>query len=106
MLDCRRCGGIFKPDVVYYGDVVPRARRDAAGEGLARASAALAVGTSLMVFSGYRFFRDAHARGKPLAALSLGVTRADALLAEKWSAPLTPVLEQAVNHLKRAAGAA
>ncbi|MGO1625939.1 MAG: NAD-dependent protein deacetylase [Halomonadaceae bacterium] len=106
VFDCRRCGGIFKPDVVYYGDVVPRARRDAAREGLARANAALAVGTSLMVFSGYRFFRDAHARGKPLASLSLGVTRADALLTEKWCAPLTPVLEQAVYHLKSAAGAA
>lgn len=106
VLDCRRCGGIFKPDVVYYGDVVPRVRREAAFNGLSRANAALAVGTSLMVFSGYRFFREAHAQGKPLASLSLGVTRADALLREKWCAPLTPVLEQAVNHLKSAAGAA
>ncbi|WNK19553.1 NAD-dependent protein deacetylase [Halomonas piscis] len=106
VLDCRRCGGIFKPDVVYYGDVVPRARREAALEGLFRANAALAVGTSLMVFSGYRFFREAHARGMPLASLSLGVTRADPLLTAKWRAPLTPVLEQAVSHLKQTRGAA
>lgn len=106
VIDCRRCGGVFKPDVVYYGDVVPRERREAAGEGLYRANAALAVGTSLMVFSGYRFFRDAHARGMPLASLSLGVTRADAMLSEQWRASLTPVLEEAVVQLKQQSGAA
>ncbi|GAA3899846.1 NAD-dependent protein deacetylase [Halomonas cibimaris] len=106
VIDCRRCGGIFKPDVVYYGDVVPKARREAARAGLFRANAALAVGTSLMVFSGYRFFRDAHARGMPLASLSLGVTRADPMLSEKWCAPLTPVLEYAVAQLKQQSGAA
>ncbi|TVP44067.1 MAG: NAD-dependent protein deacetylase [Halomonas sp.] len=100
VFDCPRCGGILKPDVVYYGDVVPPARRLAAQRGLDNASAVLAVGTSLMVFSGYRFCRAAHERGMPLASLSLGVTRADPLLTHQWRAPLTPVLEQAVKCLQ------
>ena len=99
VLDCPRCGGILKPDVVYYGDVVPPERRLAAEAGLKNAQAVLSVGTSLMVFSGYRFCREAHAMGLPIASLSLGVTRADALLAHQWRAPLTPVLTHAVEQL-------
>lgn len=99
VLDCPRCGGILKPDVVYYGDVVPPERRLAAEAGLKNAQAVLAVGTSLMVFSGYRFCREAHAMGLPIASLSLGVTRADALLTHQWRAPLTPVLTHAVEQL-------
>lgn len=99
VLDCPRCGGILKPDVVYYGDVVPPERRLAAEAGLKNAQAVLTVGTSLMVFSGYRFCREAHAMGLPIASLSLGVTRADALLTHQWRAPLTPVLTHAVEQL-------
>jgi len=102
VLDCPRCKGILKPQVVYYGDVVPPARRLAAQAALQQADAVLAVGTSLMVYSGYRFCRDAHAMGLPVASLSLGVTRADAFLTHQWRAPLTPVLEQAVACLKSA----
>lgn len=97
--DCPRCGGVLKPDVVYYGDVVPQERRLKAQTALARASAVLAVGTSLMVFSGYRFCREAHALGLPVASLSLGVTRADHLLSHQWRAPLTPVLAHALACL-------
>ncbi|RUR34706.1 NAD-dependent protein deacetylase [Vreelandella nanhaiensis] len=99
VFDCPRCGGILKPDVVYYGDVVPPPRRLAAEVGLKNAQAVLAVGTSLMVFSGYRFCREAHAMGLPIGSLSLGVTRADALLTHQWRAPLTPVLTHAVEQL-------
>lgn len=102
VLNCARCSGILKPDVVYYGDVVPSERRLAAQAALARSSAVLAVGTSLMVFSGYRFCREAHAMGLPLASLSLGVTRADDLLTHQWRAPLTPVLEHALTCLEHA----
>jgi len=102
VLDCSRCQGILKPQVVYYGDVVPPARRLAAQAGLQNADAVLAIGTSLMVYSGYRFCRDAHAMGLPVASLSLGVTRADAFLTHQWRAPLTPVLEHAVACLQNA----
>lgn len=101
IFDCPRCSGILKPDVVFYGDVVPAERRLAAQVALAESDAVLAVGTSLMVFSGYRLCRAAHEHGMPLASLSLGVTRADALLTHQWRAPLTPVLEQAVSCLQR-----
>ena len=101
VLDCPRCKGILKPQVVYYGDVVPPARRLAAQAALQQADAVLAVGTSLMVYSGYRFCRDAHAMGLPVASLSLGVTRADGFLTHQWRAPLTPVLEYAVGRLKK-----
>ncbi|OAZ91316.1 NAD-dependent protein deacetylase [Halomonas sp. G11] len=100
VFDCPRCSGILKPDVVYYGDVVPPARRVAAQAGLQNAQAVLAVGTSLMVYSGYRFCREAHGMGLPVASLSLGVTRADAMLTYQWRAPLTPVLEEAVSCLQ------
>ena len=76
---CRACGGLLKPDVVFFGENVPRERVDAAQVALQRADAMLVVGSSLMVYSGYRFTRTAHAAGKPLAILTRGITRADAL---------------------------
>jgi len=81
--DCPQCGGILKPDVVFFGESVPRERVDRAFEGVASADALLVVGTSLMVYSGYRFAAAAAAAGKPIAAINLGRTRADHLLALK-----------------------
>jgi NAD-dependent SIR2 family protein deacetylase len=80
---CRRCGGVLKPDVVFFGENVPRDRVAAAAEHLERADAMLIVGTSLMVYSGFRFVEMAAAAGKPLAAVNLGRTRADGLLTTK-----------------------
>jgi|SRR5581483_2124814 len=81
--DCRHCGGLLKPDVVFYGESVPRDRVERAMQGLREAEAMLVVGSSLMVYSGYRFAREAAAAGKPIAAVNLGRTRADDLLALK-----------------------
>jgi NAD-dependent SIR2 family protein deacetylase len=80
---CRRCGGVLKPDVVFFGETVPRDRADAAARHLAQADAMLIVGSSLMVYSGYRFAQMAASAGKPIAAINLGRTRADGLLALK-----------------------
>ncbi len=81
---CPRCGdGLLKPDVVFFGESVPRARVDAALAALARADALLVAGTSLMVYSGFRFARAAAAAGTPVVAVNLGRTRADDLLALK-----------------------
>jgi len=85
--DCPVCGGILKPDVVFFGENVPRERVERAFEGVAQATALLVVGTSLMVYSGYRFAEAAAAAGKPIAAVNLGRTRADHLLALKISEP-------------------
>ena len=82
-----RCGGVLKPDVVFYGESVPRSRVDAAIRGLERAEAVLVVGSSLMVYSGYRFVHAAAQSGKPVAAVNLGRTRADELLTLKVSEP-------------------
>ena len=81
--DCRRCGGMLKPDVVFFGESVPRARVEQAWAALEQADAVLVVGSSLMVHSGYRFVQRAAAAGLPIAALNRGHTRADELLALK-----------------------
>jgi len=89
---CRRCGGVLKPDVVFFGENVPRDRVDAALRHLDEADALLTVGSSLMVYSGYRFVERAARAGKPVAAVNLGRTRADALLALKVEEPCEAAL--------------
>jgi NAD-dependent SIR2 family protein deacetylase len=84
---CPSCGGILKPDVVFFGETVPRERVARAFEGVAKADGLLVVGTSLMVYSGFRFAEHAAAAGKPIAAVNLGRTRADHLFALKIGAP-------------------
>jgi len=83
---CARCGGVLKPDVVFFGESVPRDRVEAAQRHLERADAMLIVGSSLMVYSGFRFVEMAARAGKPAAAVNLGRTRADPLLALKVEA--------------------
>jgi NAD-dependent SIR2 family protein deacetylase len=90
--DCRRCGGLLKPDVVFYGESVPRERVDRAMRGVKEADAVMVVGSSLMVYSGYRFAREAAAIGKPICAVNLGRTRADDLLALKVTQPCSVAL--------------
>lgn len=80
---CIHCGGTLKPDVVFFGDGVPAATSARALALMDDAAALLVVGSSLMVFSGYRFCRQAAQAGKPIAALNRGRTRADELLALK-----------------------
>jgi NAD-dependent SIR2 family protein deacetylase len=89
---CRRCGGMLKPDVVFFGENVPRDRVDAAFGHLDKADAMLIVGSSLMVYSGFRFVERAVSLGKPVAAINLGRTRADALLALKTEQPCESAL--------------
>jgi NAD-dependent SIR2 family protein deacetylase len=80
---CRYCGGVLKPDVVFFGENVPRDRVDQASRHLDEADGLLIVGSSLMVYSGFRFVQRAASLGKPMAAVNLGRTRADALLTMK-----------------------
>jgi len=84
---CWRCGGVLKPDVVFYGESVPRDRVEAATQHLEQADAMLVVGSSLMVYSGFRFVELAAKLGMPIAALNLGRTRADDLLTLKVEQP-------------------
>jgi NAD-dependent SIR2 family protein deacetylase len=95
--DCTACGGVLKPDVVFYGDSVPRERVAASNALVDAADALFVVGTSLMVFSSFRFCRRAHARGIPIVALNRGVTRADSLLTLKVEGDCAQVLP-ALSH--------
>ena len=81
--DCEECGGLLKPDVVFFGEGVPGERVRRAMAALEIADAMLIVGSSLMVYSGYRFAKAMADLGKPIAAVNLGRTRADDVLTLK-----------------------
>ncbi len=84
--ECPGCGGVLKPDVVFFGGNIPRDRVAAASEALDVSDAMLVVGSSLMVYSGYRLCETARAGGKPIAAINRGRTRADDVLQLKVDA--------------------
>ena len=89
---CPHCGGVLKPDVVFFGEYVPRPRVEAAMRHIEEADAMLIVGSSLMVYSGFRFVETAVRAGKPVAAVNLGRTRADHLLVLKSEQPCDAAL--------------
>lgn len=99
---CPQCGGILKPGVVFFGENVPRPRVDAAFTAMSDADALLVVGSSLMVYSGYRFCERAHGARQPIAAINLGRTRADPMLSLKIEAPCAPALCALVDAMERA----
>jgi NAD-dependent SIR2 family protein deacetylase len=74
---CLVCGGVLKPDVVFFGGSVPRERVESAFAMLDAADALLVVGSSLAVFSGYRFVLRARDKNIPIAIVNQGETRGD-----------------------------
>ncbi len=90
---CASCGGFVKPDVVFFGENVPRRRVASALDALDRAQALLVVGSSLMVYSGYRFARRAAESGKPIAIVNRGRTRADDIATLKIDADCGDILD-------------
>ncbi|WP_092013385.1 NAD-dependent protein deacetylase [Marinobacter daqiaonensis] len=90
--DCPACSGILKPDVVFFGDYVPKSRVDRALDYLKEADGLLVVGSSLMVYSGLRFCRYGKEWHKPMAALNLGRTRADEILDLRLNARISETL--------------
>jgi len=96
---CHRCGGVLKPGVVFFGESVPRARVERAMQALEVCDALLVVGSSLMVFSGYRFVRAAIERHIPVYIVNRGKTRADAHASLKIEAPVSEVLPQIAQAL-------
>jgi NAD-dependent SIR2 family protein deacetylase len=89
---CPACGGRLKPDVVFFGETVPRERVERSFAALEAADALLVVGSSLMVYSGFRFARRAAELGRPIAAVNRGRTRADELLHLKIESDCTAAL--------------
>jgi NAD-dependent SIR2 family protein deacetylase len=82
-VDCPRCTGILKPDIVYFGETVPKEVVSQAYSLVDEAEALLVAGSSLTVFSGYRFVRHAAALGIPIAIVNRGHTRGDDLATVK-----------------------
>lgn len=93
---CTACGGRVKPDVVMFGENVPGERVAEAMAAVDRADALLVVGSSLMVYSGFRFARRAHEAGKPIAIVNRGATRADDLATLKVEADCAEALAPAI----------
>jgi NAD-dependent SIR2 family protein deacetylase len=93
MVSCAACrGDRVKPDVVFFGDSVPRERVQLCFELVDAASVLLVVGSSLTVMSGFRFVRRAAAQGIPVAIVNLGPTRGDHLADVRIDAPIADVL--------------
>jgi len=95
LVACQACGGILKPHVVFFGENVPVERVTASMAALEQAKLLLIVGTSLMVFSGFRFARAAARFGVPIAIVNRGFTRADELSTLKISGNVGEILTEA-----------
>lgn len=89
---CASCGGIMKPDVVFFGENVPRDRVDAAWQMFEQGDVLLVAGSSLTVYSGRRFVDRACSQGVPVAIINIGPTRADDGAAVKVEGRLGTVL--------------
>ncbi len=89
---CAHCGGWMKPDVVFFGENVPAPVYASARDAVATADALLVVGSSLMVYSGFRFVLQARDAGRPIAIVNRGYTRGDALATLKIDADIGQVL--------------
>lgn len=98
-LDCLHCGGMLKPDIVYFGESVAKDVVAAAYELIERADALLVAGSSLTVFSGYRFVRHAAALGIPVAIVNRGVTRGDELATVKVDGGCSELLALLADEL-------
>jgi NAD-dependent SIR2 family protein deacetylase len=91
---CPNCGGILKPDVVFFGESVPTERVAATLDQLERCDALLVAGSSLTVNSGMRFARAANKAGKPIVIVNVGPTKADEIALAKIEAPTSIALEE------------
>ncbi|MCA9630744.1 MAG: NAD-dependent protein deacetylase [Myxococcales bacterium] len=96
---CERCGGVLKPNVVFFGEGVPRPVVDRAWGLFDAADGLLVAGSSLVVFSGFRFVRRAAQEGKPVAIVNLGDTRGHEHAALTLNAPVGEVFDELLRVL-------
>jgi NAD-dependent SIR2 family protein deacetylase len=99
-VDCASCGGVLKPDVVFFGENVPPEKVEHCYGLVERSRALLVLGSSLTVMSGLRFVKRAAASGIPVGIVNQGVTRGDDLAALRVSAPLGRTLTGLVRGLR------
>eukprot|EP00250_Pteridium_aquilinum_P009090 c18435_g1_i2 orf=73-1227(+) len=95
---CQVCGGILKPNVVLFGDNLPKSRAESALSIISKADAVLVLGSSLMVLSAFRLAKAAHERGIPLGIVNVGSTRADELASLKIECRTGEILSKVLHH--------
>ena len=100
VVDCSSCHGALKPDVVFFGENVPRARAEACYALVERASALVVLGSSLTVMSGLRYVRHAAGLRRPVVIVNQGPTRGDAYATGTLDAPLGQTLGTLVARLR------
>ena len=98
-IDCPQCGGMLKPDIVYFGESVAKEVVEQSYSLVEQTQALLVAGSSLTVFSGYRFVRHAAAHGIPVAIVNRGPTRGDDLATVKVEAGCSPILALLAEEL-------
>jgi NAD-dependent SIR2 family protein deacetylase len=99
VVDCEQCGGVLKPDVVFFGENVPKPRVASCYDLVAGAAALVVLGSSLTVMSGFRYVRHAASLGIPVVIVNQGETRGDVLAAATIDAPLGDTLTTVVREL-------
>jgi NAD-dependent SIR2 family protein deacetylase len=99
VVDCLSCGGLLKPDVVFFGENVPRARVEECFALVSASSALVVLGSSLTVMSGLRYVRRAASLGIPVLIVNQGTTRGDDLATARFDAPLGAALTALVREL-------
>ncbi|WIM67835.1 Sir2 family NAD-dependent protein deacetylase [Corynebacterium breve] len=100
MITCANCGKArLKPDVVYFGESVPRDRREAVQHWLEESTSLLVVGSSLAVMSGYRIVLDALRQDKPVAVINGGPGRADQKVTTLWRTRIGPALDAILDEV-------
>jgi NAD-dependent SIR2 family protein deacetylase len=100
VVGCRGCDGLLKPDVIFFGENVPRHRVDDCHRLVEGAGTLLVLGSSLTVMSGFRFVRQAAKLGIPVVIVNQGATRGDELATAILDAPLGPTLSRLVSCLR------
>jgi len=99
VVDCLSCGGLLKPDVVFFGENVPKPRVEECYALVSAASALVVLGSSLTVMSGLRYVRHASSLGIPVVIVNQGTTRGDSLATATLDAPLGSTLTALVREL-------
>ena len=102
--DCSACHGVLKPDVVFFGENVPRPRAEACYALVERSSALVVLGSSLTVMSGFRYVRHAARRQRPIVIVNQGATRGDAYATATLDAPLGQTLTKLVTRIRGPVG--
>jgi NAD-dependent SIR2 family protein deacetylase len=99
VVDCLACGGTLKPDVVFFGENVPKTRVETCFSLVSSSAALVVLGSSLTVMSGLRYVRHASSLGIPVVIVNQGETRGDSLATATFDAPLGSTLTALVREL-------